>query len=238
MCYTKTRMRLNQKAWEREYAKPILVTKSRKPQRDFLKFLQWVKKNKHLDLYGGLKGLDLGCGVGRNAYYLARVYGVEVYAWDFSENAIRIAEKHFTHPLVHYELRSIAEKPYPLPDGSIDLALDIMASHALTRKERERYLEELARVLKPGGYVYVRTFAREGDRNAQNLLKKFPGKEEGTYLHPELGMQERIFTGPELKELYGKYFRVVRMVRKSAYQKFQNQPYKRQYWNLYLTKCK
>ncbi len=223
--------------WDEEYKKPKLITKSRKPQRDFLTFLRWIKNNKHIDLYSGIRILDLGCGIGRNAYYLARVYDAQVFAWDFSSEAIKLAIKYFSHPSVFYEKRNIADL-YPIEDESIDIIIDIMSSHTLSEKERKIYLKETHRVLKKGGYFYLRTFAKEGDKNAKNLIKKFPGKEKDTYIHPELHITERIFSGPELKKIYAPYFRSVRMLRKSAYQIFGKQAYKRNYWNVYFTKEK
>ena len=225
----------NRTAWNEEYKKPKLITKSEKPPRDFLKFLQWIKRNKHLDLYAGLTALDLGCGIGRNAYYLARVYGMNVYAWDFSHEAIETAKKYFSHEHVRYEERDISQ-PFPLDDESIDLMLDITSSNSLSEAERKRFIEESHRVLRRGGYLYLRTLAKEGDKNAKNLIARFPSGEKDGYIHPVLGVRERVFSGPDIRALYEPQFRIVRMVRKTAYQRFGNQSYKRNYWNVYLTK--
>ena len=225
----------NKAAWDEEYKKPKLITKSEKPPRDFLKFLQWIKKNKHLELRSGLRVLDLGCGIGRNAYYLARVYGMEVFAWDFSPEAVRIAREHFSHELVHYEERDIS-KAFPLKDESIDLIIDSTSSNSLKEKERSFFVNEVARVLKKSGYLYLRTLAKEGDKNAKNLIAQFPSGEKDGYIHPVFGVHERVFSGPDIRALYEPKLRVVRMTRKTAYQKFGKQSYKRNYWNVYLTK--
>ncbi len=223
----------NEQAWNEEYQDSQLITKSVQPQKDFLRFLAWVKKNKHFDVYDNLRVLDLGCGVGRNGYYLATVYGAEVHGWDFSEHAIEKGNKLFEHPNLILEQRDMTE-PFPLEDNSVDLILDITASNALDEKGRANYLKEMKRVLKPGAWIYLRTLAKEGDKNAQNLVKKFPGKEYDTYIHPDLGVTERIFSGPDFKHLYEPYFDVVRMLRKTGYQRFANQNYKRNYWNVYM----
>ena len=227
----------NQKRWEEEYQKPKLITQSLQVQKDFLRFIHWLKKNKHLDFERKFRVLDLGCGIGKNAFYLAKNFPAELVAYDFSQTAIEKAKKKLKdfrlEGSISFELRDIRKK-IPLEDHSIDLALDIMSSHNLSKKERDFYLRELYRIMKPGAFLYWRTFAKEGDKNAKALLKKFPGSEEFTYIHPELGVQERIFSGPEIKEIYAPYFRVVRMLRKTGYQKFNNQVYKRNYWNVYL----
>jgi SAM-dependent methyltransferase len=224
----------NKKAWEREYKNPNFVTKNPKPQESIMKFLRWVKKNKQLELEG-LSLLDLGCGTGRNSFYMANKYDAQVTAFDFAAPAIDFAKKHFAHENVDFSVRDMSED-FPLEDGSVDLVFDVMASFALKEDGRENYLKEMHRVLKPGGLVYIRTLAKEGDKNAAFLIKENTGGEYDTYIHPTLGSQERVFSGPDFKELYGRYFDVVRMERKSGYQKFDGQPYKRNYWSAYLKK--
>ena len=182
----------------------------------------------------GIKVLDLGCGVGRNGYYLAEKYNAEVYGWDFSAAAIEKGNRLFQHKNLHLEKRDMTHD-FPIADNSIDIILDITASNALSESGRSKYLKEMARVLKPTGYLYVRTLAKEGDKNAQGLIKKFPGEEYDTYNHPQLGLTERVFSGPDFKTVYEPYFRVVRMLRKTGYQRYGKQNYKRNYWNIYLS---
>ena len=227
----------NQKSWDEEYKKPQLVTQSHKPQKDFLRFIKWIKNNKHIDLYSGIAVVDLGCGVGRNSFYMADSYDARVYGYDFSGDAITKAKAIHGHDLVTFEERNIGQK-LPLEDNSVDIILDVTTSNALNESERKTYLIECARILKPGGYLYVRTLAREGDKNAQKLVKEFPGGEYDTYKHPQLGVTERIFSGPDFKELYNKHLEVVRMERKTGYQRWGSQSYKRNYWNIYLTSKK
>ncbi|MFT6361055.1 MAG: cyclopropane fatty-acyl-phospholipid synthase-like methyltransferase [Candidatus Paceibacteria bacterium] len=223
----------NQQSWDQEYQKPQLVTQSHKPQKDFLRFIKWIKNNKHIDLYSGITVLDLGCGVGRNSFYMADHYDAKVYGWDFSSDAIEKAKKIHGHELVRFETRNVG-KPFPLDDDSVDIILDVTTSNALSESERGTYLKECERVLKPTGYMYVRTLAREGDKNAQKMVKEFPGPGYDTYKHPQLGVTERIFSGPDFKELYNKHLEVVRMERKTGYQRWGAQSYKRNYWNCYV----
>lgn len=223
-----------QQSWEREYTNPTFISKDGKPQEDFLKFLKWIKKNKARELEGA-RILDAGCGTGRNAYYLAVKYDVQVEAFDFAKSAIAFAHENFAHPHVSFFVHNMKDT-LPYADESFDFVIDIMASFSLDSSERELYLKELYRVLKPEGLLYVRTLAKEGDKNAQFLIKNNPGVEADMYIHPTLSSPERVFSGPDFKAVYTKYFEVLRMERKSGYQKFDGQPYKRQYWNVYLQK--
>ncbi len=221
-------------SWEKEYTNPTFISKDGKPQEDFLKFLRWVKKNKAGELEGSCI-LDAGCGTGRNAYYLAEKYNAKVSAFDFAKSAISFAREHFSHPNISFLVHDMKD-PLPYTNATFDFVFDTMASFSLSSSERENYLKELQRVLKPDGIVYVRTLAKEGDKNAQFLIANNPGKEIDTYVHPTLASEERVFSGPDFKEIYGKYFDILRMERKSGYQKFAGQSYKRQYWNVYLRK--
>lgn len=45
-----------------------------------------------LDLKPGQKVLDIGCGTGGSAFFMARNYGVDVYGYDLSTNMIGIAQ--------------------------------------------------------------------------------------------------------------------------------------------------
>lgn len=224
----------NQESWDQEYKKPQLVTQSHKPQKDFLRFIKWIKNNKHIDLYSDITVLDLGCGVGRNSFYMADNYDAKVFGYDFSPDAIEKAKKIHAHKLITYQERDIG-KLFPLEDNSVDMILDVTASNALHDFGRSVYLKECARVLKPGGYMYVRTLAKEGDKNAQKLVKDFYGGEYDTYKHPQLGIKERIFSGPDFKEMYNEHLQVIRMERKTGYQRWGSQSYKRNYWNCYIS---
>jgi cyclopropane fatty-acyl-phospholipid synthase-like methyltransferase len=225
----------NEHAWNKEYTDSQLITKDVKPQKDFFRFLEWIKKNKHMNFTSDSTVLDLGCGVGRNGYYMAETYNAHVHAWDFSSHAIEKGKSLFNHTHLSFEKRDMTDR-FPLDDNSVDLILDITASNALNESGRAQYLAEMNRVLKPGGYIYLRTLAKEGDKNAKELIKRFPGGEYDTYKHPDLGITERVFSGPDFKAVYEPYFRVVRMVRKTGYQRFGKQNYKRNYWNIYMQK--
>ncbi|MCD5390212.1 MAG: class I SAM-dependent methyltransferase [Candidatus Pacebacteria bacterium] len=224
----------NEKAWNNEYKDSKLITKAVQPQKDFFRFLEWMKKNKNMNLDDNITVLDLGCGVGRNGFYMAENYNATVFGWDFSEHAIEKGKGLFKHKNLTLEKRDMT-KSFPLGDNSMDLILDITASNALDEKGRATYLSEMHRVLKPTGYVYLRTLAKEGDKNARGLIKNFPGTEHDTYVHPDLHVTERVFSGPDFKSLYEPYFKVIRMLRKSGYQRFGKQNYKRNYWNIYMS---
>ena len=221
-------------SWEREYTNPTFISKDPKPKEDFLKFVKWLKKDQKVSLEE-LSALDLGCGAGRHSSYLAEHFDMKVVGIDFAKTAITLAQKTFPHPNISFVVQDLAEA-FSLADESVDIAVDVMSSFALSSESREKYLKEINRVLKKGGYLYLRTLAREGDDNAKFLIKNNPGPEENTYLHPTLGTPETVFSKEDLERLYGRYFDIVKIEKKVGYQKFEGKSFKRQYWNCYLRK--
>ncbi len=222
-------------AWEREYRNPKLVTKKAEPQNDVKRFLKWLKKEQGVALEH-LHVLDLGCGTGRNANYLAEL-GCIVTGFEISSTALRIAQERATELGVSpsYHLRSIGA-PYQLSDDSIDLALDVTSSNSLNEHERSVYLTETARVLKTGGYIFVRALCKEGDANVKELLKRNPGSEYDTYVNTQMGLTERVFSREDFVATYSPLFSIEHLEKKSGYAHFNGRIYKRNYWLAYLKK--
>ncbi|MDO8240756.1 MAG: methyltransferase domain-containing protein [Candidatus Moranbacteria bacterium] len=222
-------------AWEKEYQNPLFITKGDKPQSDVLRFLKFFKKQTGHKIYN-LRVLDLGCGTGRNANYLANldntVCGIEI-----SPTALSLAQKRAQNlgVSVQYLEQSIGEK-YPFADKSFDLILDVTSSNALNERERETYLQETARTLQNEGYLFVRALCRDGDKNAKKLIEKFPGAEKDTYEMPRSGLVERVFSEQDFRATYGKFFQILQLSKKTGYTNFDGQPYKRNYWIAYLKK--
>jgi ubiquinone/menaquinone biosynthesis C-methylase UbiE len=93
-------------------------------------------------LEAGKVVLDFGCGVGSYTIPAAQIVGDEglVYALDI-------------HPLAN--IRTILSNgDTALPDGSVDVVLLYDVLHSVP--EKQALLEELRRVLKPGGLLLVK----------------------------------------------------------------------------------
>jgi len=125
--------------------------------------------------------------------------------------------------------------PYSFPDASFDLVLDVTSSNSLLAAERAVYVREVWRVLRPGGYLFVRGLCKEGDKHAKNLLRQSPGPETDMYRMPGLDLVERVFTEADFRKTY-EAFTVRRLLKKANYARFQGRSYKRQYWLAYLQK--
>lgn len=110
------------------------------------------------------RGLDIGCGYGRSAIYLAqqgwRADGVDFVATAVSEARRRAAAAGVTDN-VQFWHGSVSGMPF-LTDA-YDLAIDVGCLHALTEPAQQGYRDELLRLLKPGAtyLVFARTATRE-----------------------------------------------------------------------------
>ncbi len=221
--------------WDREYKNPLLVTKNDGPQADTLRFLKFLKKEQKFRVEDKAI-LDLGCGTGRNSNYLSDL-GNKVIGIEISKTALNLAKvrAHDMGVTVDYRLGDIGEK-YDIPNGPIDVVLDITSSNSLDDKGRGIYLEEVSRVMKKGGYFFVRALCKDGNKNVKNLLKASPGREYDTYIIKEIGLTERVFSREDFTKTYSKYFKILNLEKKTSYTTFNNRIYKRDYWLAYLEK--
>ncbi|KPN31135.1 ubiquinone/menaquinone biosynthesis methyltransferase [Halolamina pelagica] len=124
----------------------------------------WPEIESFLAGRAGAVGLDLGCGNGRHAEVLAdhadRVVGVDASTGLLAEAADRAAERGFEAELVAGDAASI-----PLGADAVDLAVYVATLHHLRpRARRLASLDELARVLAPGGRALVSAWSTAHDR--------------------------------------------------------------------------
>jgi SAM-dependent methyltransferase len=223
-------------AWEREYKNPKLITKNDGPQADTLRFFKFLKKEEKF-LLENKTVLDLGCGTGRNANYLAE-RGNNVIGIEISQTALELAKSRARELGVNvdYRLGDIgAYSAYTdIANDSVDVILDVTSSNSLNEAGRATYLSECARVLKPGGYMFVRALCKDGNKNVKNLLNDSPGKEHDTYILKEIALTERVFSKEDFVVIYSKYFKILNLEKKTGYSTFNNRIYKRDYWLGYM----
>jgi SAM-dependent methyltransferase len=110
---------------------------------------------------GPARVLELGCGNGRNAVYLAG-QGCHVDAVDFSAEAIGWARERAAAAgaPVSFQCCSIFDASFA--DGSCDLVYDSGCFHQLPPHRRKDYVELVLRALKPGGSFGLVCFRPEG----------------------------------------------------------------------------
>jgi len=178
--------------------------------------------------------IDAGCGNGRNLIYLAREFGLSGYGIDISSAAIAQAKRASTDLSIKYEVGSAGDL-MPTADASKSLALDMMTSHFLDEKGRKQLRDELFRTLVPGGYLFMKTFLKDKDLHTARLIKEQPGPEEGSYIHPVMGVAEYVYSEEELVNFLSEKF-IVRKIYRSHKHAFKGRARKRRTISIYAEK--
>lgn len=124
----------------------------------------WPEVEAFLDDRTADVALDLGCGNGRHAEVLAacadRVVCVDASTGLLREARSRSVERDFAALLVAGDAARV-----PLRADTVDLAVYVATLHHLpNRAARVASLDELARVLDPGGAAVVSVWSTEHDR--------------------------------------------------------------------------
>lgn len=132
--------------------------------------LDWLADS--MGLQDGARLLDSGAGVGGPAEYVAGTRGVRPVLAEPMEGACRAARSLFDHPVVVADGLRL-----PVRDAEFDAAWSLGV--LCTIKDKQAYLEELRRVVGPGGaiglLVYTRTVESLPDQPEGN---SFPSHAE------------------------------------------------------------
>ena len=101
----------------------------------------------------GGKLLNLGCGHG--ADFLPFVGKFECYGIDFSEEMVKFARKYAEKYRFTVNLAVADVSQLPFQNASFDCAISVATYHHLKTEQRLPALQELKRVLKPGGTAFI-----------------------------------------------------------------------------------
>jgi len=227
------------KIWDEEYLSRRLMTGEKIPSSVsvFIKFLKKEKELRGKEVpFSNLKVLDLGSGEGRVSGCFASL-GADVVGIELSSVAYKRALSAYKEFNIEFINDSFGKK-LNFKNNSFDIVLDVTSSNSLNEAERNIYLSEVNRVLSYDGWFFVRGLCKDGDKNAKYLLKNFPGEQYGTYILPGMNLQERVFSINEFKELYGKYFNIVKLLTETHYTKFGSNVYKRKFFVSYMQRRK
>lgn len=144
------------------------------------------------------KTIDLGCGAGNYSIYFSGI-GFDITGVDSSQAAIGIAKEnakakgiscHFLVADVVGDLNEVTE--------TFDFAYDWELMHHIYPEKREKYIENVYRILSPGG-KYLSVCFSEKD-------PQFGGT--GKYRETRLGTILYFSTEEELRDLFAPYFNI------------------------------
>ena len=222
--------------WNAQYKNPTHLALSDEPAEDLEKFCRYLERNHGKSLMNvTTQAVDIGCGNGRNLIYLSETYGMRGLGYDTSSEAIAQATAAAGELPVKFLVQDLRQ-PIPLPNNSVTIALDMMASHILAKDEREALLYEILRALRPNGWLFLKTFLLDEDKNAERMLRQNPGPEAGMYIHPELGHAEYVWTIGSIKKHFGDFFTIHKMEKSHKHLHSDGSAWKRRTVSVYLEK--
>jgi 2-polyprenyl-3-methyl-5-hydroxy-6-metoxy-1,4-benzoquinol methylase len=158
-------------------------------------------ENEHLARYrfaqsmvAGKLVADLACGTGYGSKMLADAGARTVHGMDISEDAVNLCRECNDNPNVTYSAAN-AQDLTAISDNEFDVVVSFETIEHLP--DVEAYLDEIARILRPGGTYLVST----PDRRIVSTMYFFQR-------HPANPYHIREFTGPELIGLLSTRFEI------------------------------
>ena len=146
------------------------------------------------------RAIDLGCGIGRNAIYLAKA-GFRVDAIDLSRTAISrgrlFAEEGRVR--VNFIIGSVFD--VPLRENHYDVAYDAGLFHHLPPHRRSLYLDLVRRSLKPDGFFGMTCFDTTGGQQVKDREIYERGK-----MPPGIG-----YTEDRLRDILQGFFKILEL---------------------------
>lgn len=136
------------------------------------------------DEFAGKSVLEIGCGSGIDSLEFAR-HGAKVAAVDFTENAVKLTEELAKEAGLTVNVAKGDAKKLNFADNYFDCVYSYGVLHHIP--DIEKALEEIHRVLKPGGKVMAMLYNRDSLLYAYSII----------YLH---GVKERLLLDGHLTE--------------------------------------
>ncbi len=144
------------------------------------------------------KTVDLGCGAGNYALYLAG-RGFEVTGIDSSPTAIQIAQANARKQgaACRFIVANLLGDMHEVTD-TFDFAYDWEVLHHIFPEDRETYVKNVRKILNPGA-TYLSVCFSETD-------PQFGGK--GKFRKTPVGTTLYFSSEPELRDLFSRYFEI------------------------------
>lgn len=155
---------------------------------------------------------DLGCGAGRHMAYL-QAQGFAVVGTDVAENGLAVCADRLHEAGLPARLARADMTAAPFADASFDAAISINVLNHNTRPRLQQALDEVCRVLVPGGECYLTTLNTWDWRHG-----KGEEVEPDSFIlaeGPEAGILHHFFPEDDLRD-WVKAFRILDLRRETG----------------------
>jgi len=152
--------------------------------------------------------LDFGCGCGRIIRFWRDYANVKIYGTDYNEALIDWCRSYL--PFAAFSVNSLDSR-MDYRDGQFDFIYAVSVFTHLTEPLQHFWMDELKRILRPGGYMYITVL---GTRNQDKLTEmermefsrgniivensRFPGTNICRVFHPEKYFREKMTHGMKI----------------------------------------
>ncbi|KAI1006542.1 tRNA(Thr) (cytosine(32)-N(3))-methyltransferase [Podosphaera aphanis] len=150
--------------------------------------------------------LEVGAGAGNTAFPILASNNnpdLKIYAYDFSSKAVEVIRENvlYNSNNIHADVWDVASEDLPpgIDQGSVDVVMMIFIFSALSPTQWSRAVQNIFKILKPGGEVLFRDYGR-GDL-AQVRFKKGRYLEENFYVRGD-GTRVYFFEKDELVNIW------------------------------------
>lgn len=151
---------------------------------------------------GGFAGaiLDVGCGTGENALYLASL-GFSILGVDVAETALAIAREKAKSEKGRIQVEFALADAFYLEHlkRNFDTVLDCGLFHTFNAEERTRYTASLASIINQNGTLYVLCFSDHGPETGPHPISQ---QELRVELNPDNGWNSVIIEPERLHTRY------------------------------------
>ncbi len=188
-----------------EHQRENLFSYPQNPANDVIQFASFLEDH---GLQGG-EAIDLGCGKGVNALYLAQ-HGYKVVALDLSkENIEELNQKAMAMKLSIKGYCQYITMPWPVKNNQFDAAIDISCyKHIVDKDAQKSYRQHLHAALKNSGY-YLLSLASDEDGFYKPLLASSPDPASKLVIDPFSQIPSRLYSLYELAEEFSDDFQIV-----------------------------
>jgi SAM-dependent methyltransferase len=185
--------------WEKDiYCKGLQYNKW-----PYTEVISEVKRLYPFEMLRGLSIAEIGCGTGNNLLFFASE-GCRVSGLDYSATALMVARDLLAENELEASLvAGDVTQPLPWKSESYDIVIDRGCLTHVSHKDLKSLLNEIHRILKPGGHFFSFTLFGSNSSDLQHGVEIFPN----TFSHFKAGYFSKIgmtsvFDGDIIKSLW------------------------------------